>query len=658
MSLRYLTKSRFKLAMECPTKLYYTGKLEFDNQKKDDSFLAALAEGGMQIGELAKCYFPTGKDIETLDINEALTETAKYLKQDNVVIFEAAIAYQNLLIRVDILEKKGNDIKLFEVKAKSFDPIKDSFIGKSGKIDSGWLPYLQDIAFQKYVVQQAMPQATVSAYLMLADKTVSAATDGLNQKFRITREGNRIKVTPVNITQADLEPALLCQAPVDKECDLIYRTRYTDDNLSFSELVSHYASHYQEDRELTQSIGKHCKACEFDSDIFAKSGRKRCWQRELDWTEQDFTEDTVLEIWNFRQADKLIKTGKIKLAHLTHSDIEPEEASDALTTKQRQWLQIEKYQNKDNSVWLDKDKLQAEIARWTYPLHFIDFETSMVAIPFNKGRKPYEAIAFQFSHHKVYEDGRIEHAGQFLNAEPHVFPNYAFVRELKNQLAQDNGTVFCYSHHENSFLNHIYQQLQADESVADRDELMAFIQTITHASDKVAKTDRWTGSRDMIDMLELVKRYYYDPYTHGSNSIKAVLPGILKQSKALQAKYSQPIYGSHERLSSLNFTDWTWLIEQDGEWQNPYKQLPKLFEDIDEADKEYLTHLTEIEDGGAALTAYARLQFADLRGYERQQILRKTKRQCLEMPKSLGKSGNRRLNQLRIGFLYGYRRKG
>jgi hypothetical protein len=25
---RYLTKSRFKLALECPTKLFYTGKLE------------------------------------------------------------------------------------------------------------------------------------------------------------------------------------------------------------------------------------------------------------------------------------------------------------------------------------------------------------------------------------------------------------------------------------------------------------------------------------------------------------------------------------------------------------------------------------------------------------------------------------------------------
>jgi len=72
---RYLTKSRFKLATECPTKLFYTGKSEYANQNLDDSFLLALADGGFQVGDLAKCYFPGGHDIKTLDYDEALAET-------------------------------------------------------------------------------------------------------------------------------------------------------------------------------------------------------------------------------------------------------------------------------------------------------------------------------------------------------------------------------------------------------------------------------------------------------------------------------------------------------------------------------------------------------------------------------------------------------
>jgi len=69
---RYLTKSRFKLATECPTKLFYTGKSQYANQNLDDSFLLALADGGFQVGDLAKCYFPGGHDIKTLDYDEAL----------------------------------------------------------------------------------------------------------------------------------------------------------------------------------------------------------------------------------------------------------------------------------------------------------------------------------------------------------------------------------------------------------------------------------------------------------------------------------------------------------------------------------------------------------------------------------------------------------
>ena len=42
---RYLTKSRFKLGWECPTKLFYTRKSIYPDSKAVDSFLEALAEG-------------------------------------------------------------------------------------------------------------------------------------------------------------------------------------------------------------------------------------------------------------------------------------------------------------------------------------------------------------------------------------------------------------------------------------------------------------------------------------------------------------------------------------------------------------------------------------------------------------------------------------
>ena len=104
---RYLTKSRFKLACECPTKLFYTGKdATYANQALDDPFLRALPEGGFQVGELAKCYFPGGVEVTTLDYEDAERQTNELLQRESVVIFEAAIRFANLFIRSDILVKK------------------------------------------------------------------------------------------------------------------------------------------------------------------------------------------------------------------------------------------------------------------------------------------------------------------------------------------------------------------------------------------------------------------------------------------------------------------------------------------------------------------------------------------------------------------------
>lgn len=59
---RYLTKTRFKLACECPAKLYYTGRKEYPDKKNTDPFMLSLAEGGFQVGELVKLYFPGGEE--------------------------------------------------------------------------------------------------------------------------------------------------------------------------------------------------------------------------------------------------------------------------------------------------------------------------------------------------------------------------------------------------------------------------------------------------------------------------------------------------------------------------------------------------------------------------------------------------------------------
>ena len=57
MDNKYFTKSAFKVALDCPTRLYYCCDDRYANQDVDNDFLQALAKGGYQVGELAKVYY-------------------------------------------------------------------------------------------------------------------------------------------------------------------------------------------------------------------------------------------------------------------------------------------------------------------------------------------------------------------------------------------------------------------------------------------------------------------------------------------------------------------------------------------------------------------------------------------------------------------------
>jgi len=625
--MRHLTKSRFKIGCDCPTKLYYTGKEEYLNNSLENEFLQALAEGGYQVGELAKAYFRGGVDIKTLDYEEALSQTNEYMKKENVILYEPAFRYKNLFVRVDILVKRGSKVYIYEVKAKSFNIDKDSFLNRKGdEILGKWKPYIYDIAFQNYVVTQALSECEIFPYLTLADKTATCSVDGLNQKFPISKGKNgRLEVEAKKLIEEDLEVELLINIPVEDELKFIYENVvFEETELSFIDHIWFLADMYEKDEKIVSQISSKCKDCEYKSDEdFSKSGFHKCWSESLGWSEKEFKKPLVLELWNYRKKDALFEDGRYFLEDITEDDFTNlSSETTKLTQQQRQFLQSQKVKENDNSVYFDKQSIAKEIQNWNYPLHCIDFETMANAIPFNKGLHPYESVAFQFSHHMIYEDGTIEHKGEYINTKQGAFPNFEFVRALKKEL-DDDGTIFRYSPHENTILNHINTQLEiSDES--DKDELQEFIFSITYDRDI-----EHIGKRNMVDLLELVKWYYYDPFTRGSNSIKYVLPAIINRSKYLQEKYSKAIYGTSD-MPSKNFKDFIWIQKnEDGSIKDPYKLLPKIFEDIDDTDEQkLLSQSDELRNGAAAMTAYARMQFSHMSSHEKDAITNALLKYC------------------------------
>lgn len=632
---RYLTKSKFKSGLECVTKLYYTGKKkEYADQKIDDKFLQALAEGGHQTGALSLfefCDNPIEDDIivETLDYDESIRITnEKLARSGKVIIAEAAFKYNHLFIRADIIVKNGNVIDLYEVKAKSFNSAEESeqsFIAGKGdkeRIASKWEPYLYDIAFQKYVITKAFPEYTVNSHLLLVDKAKKATVNGLNQIFQIVNEEGRVSVDITNVRKEQLGESILAIVNTDATVEKIWHQYKVPTTLTqefmFEEFVHYCEDVYVRDEKVFSPLTMGCKSCSFwvkpGKEDNLKDGRHECWKHVTQYADHLLNKPWSIDVWQGR-LDTALQEGVYLMEKLEKTDLGTDKpnAVPGLDQYSRRVKQVEKVKNNDSAYYFDKENFDKEVASWEWPLNHIDFETSTSALPFYEGKTPYSGVAFQWSHHVMHEDGRIEHVGEYINFDKGVFPNLEFVRTLKQSLSRNNGTIFRYHNHENTYLRMIYGQIvsgELDVAEPEKTELLAFIDEITrHKPDGKTYV---SGNRNMVDLYELVQRYYYSPYSKGKVGLKFVLPSIINDVPYLKQKYGKKgIYGKSLEIKSLNFEDHQWI---DPAFNNdPYKTLPTIFEgyDRDELD-EYFDEMDGIADGGAALSAYAYLQYTHI----------------------------------------------
>lgn len=633
---QYLTKSRFKLATECPAKLFYTGKPdEYADNKKGNEFLKSLAEGGYQVGELAKLMFPGGIEVTAGGYQAQLDETRAMMAREYVVLFEPALSHERLFARVDVLEKRGQQIRLIEVKSKSYDPLDEKFFRNTkGQISSDIRPYLLDIAFQTHVARQALPGHVITPYLLVPDKSKAATVDGLNQMFPIERldgvNGSIVVHPKPGLTLADVGTPVLTLLNVEEYVNEILTTMLEVPGAVdlLPNLARRWAQAYEGDAQVAPPVGAQCKGCEFraPADSPLKSGLKECWSKALHLSEADLAQPLVLDLWDGRGTGKWMGKGVYRLKDLSVEDIDYKPDARTLTRTHRQWLQVSGEGLEESDHIFYADLVRAEMEEWVYPLNLIDFETSRTALTFHKGGKPFDLVAFQFSHHLLHEDGRIEHRSEFLSTQPNQHPNLDFLRALKAALSGNAGSVMMWSPYENSVLNGLIEQLEhVGNRPDDADELIQFAKSIT------VKKDNGTlvraGGRAMFDLCDIAKTAFFHKSTNGSSSIKKILPAMLQASTFLREKYSQPVYGGG-RENSKNFTEpmtW-WQADENGVSIDPYKLLPPVFSDLDL--EESGEDSTLLNQGGAAIMAYARLQFEHISDAERQSWERALLKYC------------------------------
>ena len=146
--------------------------------------------------------------------------------------------------------------------------------------------------------------------------------------------------------------------------------------------------------------------------------------------------------------------------------------------------------------------------KWEFPLHFIDFETCMIAIPFHKNRTPYEQIAFQFSCHTLYEDGKM--CRDFVNIEDVIRANLLM---LENDSVTNQ--VFCVgggkAYTVKEFANEVAKIYGFDYLLPVMPGEYRFGDT-RHACSDISKIKKlgWTPQNTIQDSIKQYKDYLED----------------------------------------------------------------------------------------------------------------------------------------------------
>lgn len=536
-----LSKSDFKLAKECATKLYYK-KTKLPNTLNENEYMMMLAQGGYMVGLMAQLYYPDGIEIKTESGSQyAIEETNELLKREKVILFEPAIYSDHKLIRIDILTKDGNHFDLIEVKSKSYNSDKhENLFNSKGEIEREFKPYVEDVAYQTMVLQEVFPDADITPYLMMPDKAKTTSIDNLIGQFSIKESESSTESFKAYDVSFSGDPEELRQdeiltlVNVQKEVEFIKEYVKSSSNRFIVSLKPDLT-------KIQEELTTKCKKCEYNDSNPEQSGFHQCWG------DLALPDPHVFDLFHMGSlrgnggpyVNTMIKMGKTSLYDLPISQL----GDGPRGIQQKRQIEY----TKNNQEYIDPE-LKNIIQSWEYPLHFIDFEGSTMAIPYHKGLRPYENVAFQWSCHTVHKPGEEPKHYEWINVDD-TMPNFRFAESLMDHVGA-NGTVFMWYPYENRVLKHVFEQME--DHGHDNPDLFNWLSLMVKFKDDEDYT--------MVDLWKLSNLHYYHPDMKGSWSIKSVLPAIWNNNPYL---WKVPFLQKYVKLVN-------------GKAIDPYKALPEF----------------------------------------------------------------------------------
>ena len=572
MASPMLSKSAFKRGLECPRKLAYQRE-RYPSSAADNPYLEFLADGGFMVEAIARALHPRGIQVDSAPGESAAQATRRLFDSSaEADLFEAAFEHDGCSARIDILSRRGSTVDLIEIKAKSFsskDDHPNPFRGSRQGIIAEWKPYLEDLAFQARVLRGALgPQFLVRPKLCIVDKARTCNDESIFSKIELIPESAERFGLPRARYLGD--PAALAQDHflgfVDASAEVEeLLAQPAPDGVEATALRLAQAVQAGSLRALPIVRGVHCRNCEFRNAATRpdeKDGFRECWGALADASPH------VLDLFRI---DLLGGKGGAGLGSLLDRgvsglrDIPLEILGKDSVTARRQREQI--LSVRSGKEWRGPG-LAPALAELRPPYHFVDFETSRMAVPYHARMHPYEQVAFQFSCHTLADRGSATLPHREWINDRDRWPNVEFAEALRTAIGND-GQMLVWSDHERSALREIMEQIR--KYGKGPKDLADWIEPLTTPHDKGGRT---------VDLYDICRLHYFHPAMGSKTSIKAVLKAIWQENDSLHA---HPWF--------------TGYLRRDGDKvMSPYEALPAI--DLGDGGS------TVVRDGTGAMRAY------------------------------------------------------
>ena len=284
---RTLSKSDYALARNCEMKLHWREN-GLPDSRATNQYLQLLADGGFMVEALARAMYAGGTLLDSGSATRDAQHTRALLQAENVTLFQATFLAGRRHVRTDIIEKRGNVVRLIEVKAKSFDGAAHAESLRTGgpgvfraktkgrAILADWIAKFEDLTYQVLVLERALPGVTVEPWLLMVDKSKRSALDNVPSLFALIRRERAEQPTGL------LSAEFLGTDEELQQLDILTEVDASDEVATLRAHVDAAATHFESlldaPREaLAPVLGPHCADCEFRTEPFAESGFARCW---------------------------------------------------------------------------------------------------------------------------------------------------------------------------------------------------------------------------------------------------------------------------------------------------------------------------------------------------------------------------------------------